>query len=59
MPKLTNQKKLNEWSGLYLGNFNTRLGDFLMREICRQDGTDVDIATFKYFYCPGRLHVWS
>ena len=37
MPKLTNQKKLNEWSELYLGNFNAHLGDFLMREICRQD----------------------
>ena len=37
MPKLTNQKKLNEWLELYLGNFNARLGDFLMREICQQD----------------------
>ena len=45
MPKLTNQKKLNEWSELYLGNFNARLGDFLMREICQQDRHgDVDIA---------------
>ena len=37
MPKLTNQKKLNEWSGLYLGNFNAHLDNFLMQEICRQD----------------------
>ena len=37
MPKLTNKKKLNEWSELYLGNFNACLSDFLMRETCRQD----------------------
>ena len=46
MPKLTNKKKLNEWSVLYLGNFNARLGDFLMRETCRQDRhRDVGIAS--------------
>ena len=33
MPKLTNKKKLNEWSELYLGNFNAHLGNFLMPEI--------------------------
>ena len=45
MPKLTNQKKLNEWSELYLGNFNACLSDFLMQEIADKIGTDVDIAT--------------
>ena len=47
MPKLTNQKKLNEWSELYLGNFNACLSDFLMREIADKIGTDVDIAIIK------------
>ena len=37
MPKLTNKKKLNEWSELYLGNINACLSNFLMWEICRQD----------------------
>ena len=35
MPKLTNKKKLNEFSELYLGNFNARLSNFLMREVYR------------------------
>ena len=37
MPKLTNKKKLNEWSELYLGNINACLSNFLMWEICWQD----------------------
>ena len=35
--KIDQSEEMNEWSELYLWNFNTRLGDFLMREICRQD----------------------
>ena len=37
MPKLTNRKKLNEWSELYLRNCNAHYGDFLMQENCRQN----------------------
>ena len=37
MSKLTNENKLNEWLELYFGNFNAHFGDFLMREIWRQD----------------------
>ena len=46
MSKLTNKKKPNEWSELYLGNFNARLGDFLRAEkVANKIGTDADITT--------------